>query len=374
MGDLAKFLSFAPLRSGITILGVALGFFALTIMTSMAFHFHILAKRFERMVQGKLFIREESGFFGSGIISINSLQELSKIRGVKEVVPVLLGRLRKGEVYVFGLPELIVAFPVHQRKIFYDNIFLISGRWIDENNNYECVVGADIAKEFQVSVGKGILIKGKELTVTGILERTGSYEDKQVLIPFSLGEELFGKKGLASFIILLPENNVSLDYLVQEIKKINKNIEVLTPIQLSNSTQGAVILWDTLSIGIGVLAVIIGGLLIVVLMIINVMERIREIGIKRVLGASKLDIFKEFLMEAFWIGMGGGILGIVIGFMFIKFFGFWLEERGMVLFYLSPQVLGLLLIGAGFLGLAGGTIPAYIASGLKPLKALKGWK
>ena len=149
-------------------------------------------------------------------------------------------------------------------------------------------------------------------------------------------------------------------------------MELLTPDRLEQSAKNAMVLWDAIALGLGLIAVLIGALSIVTVMMLSVMERVKEIGIKRVAGASRLDIFFEFLTQAFLMGVIGGCFGIGMAFGFIHIFGLWLQERGMTLFDFSPLTLALLLVGASFLGIAGGSVPAYIASGFQPLRALKG--
>lgn len=372
MIELVRLFRYTPKRSILTVLGVALGFFSLTIMISMAVHFHLIAKRFDRMARGKLFIREESGFLGGGAISIETLDEFSKIKGVDMVVPVLLGRLRKGELYVFGLPELIVALSPGREYVLYEGVRLLTGRWITDNDENGCVAGADIVREFNLKQGGILSVRGKALSVVGTLERTGGYEDKHVIVSLTLGQKLMGKEGLASFGVLLPSNTILLDELPDKIAEISEGLEIITPHKLEQSIKNAIVVWDVLSVGLGVIAVLIGGLCIVTIMMMSVMERVREIGIKRVLGASRLDILTEFLKEACGIAMAGGIAGVLAALGFVKIFGIWLSNYGMTLFELSPVLFIILFLISAFVGVIGGIIPAYIASGYKPLQALKG--
>lgn len=372
LGEFVRIFRYTPGRIIITILGIALGFFTLTIMASMATHFRFIADRFSHITQGKLFLREGSGFFGGGALPIEDILTFSKLDGVKDVAPVLIGRLRQSELYVFGLPELIVGIPPESRDVLYKNVRLLSGRWIESEDVFGCVVGADIANEFHLNVGKKLKVKGELLEVAGILERTSGYEDKQVIVLLSTGQKLLGRYGLVSLGIIVPDENVELNELAKTINKLNNNIDVITPKQLEQSAKNAVVLWDTLAIGLGVIAVLIGTLSIITVMLLSVMERVREIGIKRTIGASRLDVFFEFLNQSFWMGVIGGGAGIGTALIFIHFFSVWLAGRGMTLFEISPGMIVTLFILASFIGLFSGSVPAYIASGFKPLRALKG--
>jgi putative ABC transport system permease protein len=119
--------------------------------------------------------------------------------------------------------------------------------------------------------------------------------------------------------------------------------------------------------GIALIALIVGGIGIMNVMYISVMERVKEIGIRRAVGAKEKDILLQFLTEALFLCLSGGIIGIFLG-MFVAYYFMPFFDIPLVI-SLPPIMLGLL--SAGIIGIIAGLKPAIKASKLDPVEILQ---
>ena len=134
-------------------------------------------------------------------------------------------------------------------------------------------------------------------------------------------------------------------------------------------TIGAV--FSAVLFGIALLSLAVGGLSTINTMAMSVAERTREIGIKRAIGASRWRIRREIVLESAAIGLISGLLGLIVGASLTYLFNEMGRASGNILFLLTPQT-ALLAVGfATGLGALAGFIPAWHASRLDPVAALR---
>ena len=127
--------------------------------------------------------------------------------------------------------------------------------------------------------------------------------------------------------------------------------------------------------GIGAISLLVGGIGIMNIMLVSVSERTREIGIRKSLGAKKIDILSQFLTESVVISIIGGSLGIGLSYLIMFIINMIAKnsiigESGTVFFVSSNAVL-LAIFSSLVIGLFFGIFPAYKASKLKPIEALR---
>ena len=119
--------------------------------------------------------------------------------------------------------------------------------------------------------------------------------------------------------------------------------------------------------GVAAMALLIGGVVIMSLMSIAVSERRKEIGVRRSVGAARADIIFQFLLEAVLVSLAGGILGVLLGWSGMELVTRLLRLPQIVVW--QPFILSILLSLA--LGIAFGIYPAWTASNVDPIKALR---
>lgn len=351
----------------------------------MTIHFARMANRFQRSISGKLFIRERSGFLGGGAIDEEELSSLSNIPGIARVIPIVLARLRPHEIVVFGLPQMVLGVPLPDIPELLKGTSLVQGRYPQQPD--ECLLGANLAQPNRTSFYYNGKLKsffyyggaykslfyygGTTWKVAGVMERTNGQEDQEAILSLSAMEALTGRKGIVSYGVVTGKPNISPDSLAALIEAKHPHWEVLPPKLLLQNIRKSEILWNALTLGTGLLAVLIGGIGILTTMMMAVQEQTKEIAILKSLGASHSQVFSLFLLQSLLISGTGSSLGLFAGLLFVKKVNFILAGQGMILFEPTAALLGAGLLLAILLSLFGGFYPAFSGSKIRVAEALR---
>jgi len=178
-------------------------------------------------------------------------------------------------------------------------------------NAEQALVGTMAADLLELNLGDKIAI---EVTITGILEETGSNEDYQVFLPIDIAQEAFDKEGLVSSIDVralcsaCPTSDIA--------GSINENILGVRAVavkQIAETEMGMMEKVSRFLLALAGITLAVGCFGVVNTMLTSVHERIKDIGIMRAVGASRNQIIKVFLYEAVIVGVVGGLLGYVVG-------------------------------------------------------------
>lgn len=262
---------------------------------------------------------------------------------------------------------------------------LKSGRFITrldlENSDKVAVIGATVEKKLFEGVdplGKTIKVKGVNFTIVGTLESVMNAaegtKDDYVFIPVNVAQRTLKIKNITMFIAKASsQDTVDLakqkieDYLYSVYK--DKDDYILFTQESILSMLGDVSSIMMLILGsIATISLVVGGIGIMNIMLVSVTERTREIGIRKAIGAKKKDILVQFLIEALMLTGIGGIIGIILGLITIKY--------GIGSISLITPVYSLSWTLAAFLisltiGVVFGIFPAYKAAKLNPIDALR---
>ena len=266
------------------------------------------------------------------------------------------------------------------------------GRFLDRQDVADhtpvAVIGTTVASELFKGVdplGRTIDIGGVPMTVVGVLGAVGSSatssttsEDDQVVVPLTTaGERLFGSASLSS-ILVEARSQASLSAAYQEI-----DTELLALHHIANPTgadftitsqrslvSAATSVDRTLTIllaGIAAISLLVGGIGVMNIMLVSVTERVREIGLRKALGATPRLIRRQFLLEASVLGSSGGALGALVGALGAAFLPHAVGEP----ITLSGLAMGGALVVAIAIGMIFGVYPASRAARLAPIDALR---
>ena len=265
---------------------------------------------------------------------------------------------------------------------------MLYGRFFTDAESYRhapvVVVGEDIQKAWfqnEDPVGKWVEIDGHSFEVVGVMKRSAQTmpgdDDVRLLLPYHSMRKLF-PTAREHMLIVAPETGRQAAAL-DEIKSVlrierrvpnNKpdNFSVSTSEQLIEQFRGVTGMVAIVMVVLSSIGLLVGGIGVMNIMLVSVTERTREIGIRKALGARKLDIIIQFLTEAITLTAIGGILGITIG---------WLISLACRLVFPSlPTVVPLWAVAAGFavsvgVGIFFGIWPANKAAQLDPVEALR---
>ncbi len=269
------------------------------------------------------------------------------------------------------------------------NLDLTSGRYFaeseDETAQAVAVVGWDIKDELfpQLDpVGRTLLLGGAPYRVIGLLAKQGrtlgQSRDSQVFVPVQTYRRAFGGRSSLNILVQAKGGVTGVEDAVDEVRGVMRSLRHTSfraPDPMGVVTAESLqTLWAQISAAAFILSLLIasvslgvGGIVIMNIMLVAVVERTREIGVRMALGARKRDIRRQFLLEAALLSLGGGLAGVVLGSL--TAFG----VKGILDFpaQVTPPILVAGILLSGGVGLLAGYWPARSASNLPVVEALR---
>ncbi|VVB83526.1 MacB-like periplasmic core domain protein [uncultured archaeon] len=387
------------LRSWLTILGVFIGIAAVVALMTMGNGLKTaITEQFSSLSTDKLLIENAgTGFGPPGSTSIRKLNQhdadvISKVAGVKEVASRLL-RMAKVEFNKNANFDYIESIPnnADEAKEIYNsmNVKLAGGRFLKTEDSGKVFIGSEIAKEDsfgkEISVGDKILIQGESFEVIGILKPASSFQiNLMIFMNEKDMKKLLNIEDEYDMIVVQVSDSKETENVAEKIKedlrkdrneKIGEeDFSVQTPMQAISSVNTILDIINLIIEGIAAISLLIGGIGIANTMYTSVLERTKEIGTMKAIGAKNKEIMYIFIIESGLLGLIGGIIGAVLGIS-LAFGVAGIANSAFGSEILSVQLSYLLIFGsiafAFVIGLISGLIPALQASKLKPVEALR---
>jgi len=228
----------------------------------------------------------------------------------------------------------------------------------------QALVGAVAAELLEINAGDRIGLNGSDITVTGILEETGSNDDYQIFVPIGTLQRLFDKDGLISSIdIRALCNACPVEFIADGINQNIPGVRAVAVKQVAASEMGMMEKMNKFMLALAGITVAVGLFGVVNTMMASVHERVKDIGIMRAVGASRNQIIKVFIYEAIIIGIMGGIFGYAAGTLLAYAVGPLIFE-GTAISYV-PQYFPLSLALATFIAVTAAVYPAFRATRIK---------
>lgn len=415
-------------RTFLTILGITVGIFAFTVMGSMALKFNKMIGGGKKYITGQITLSPKGASFmdsgGNGMLPVDLLNKIRQIDGVSGVNAGVALALKEpdpdnpmGGGVSMGPAPTIEGFdqsaPTLNRN--WTTMDMKAGKMIDKDSkDDEIAVGYSIALDNKLKVGDTFNIRGKDFKVAGILAQTMTGPDSYVMMPLSSARELFvaanpflkslkdrsaeaAKVSDAELAKMSPsareqiiqaksfnmedvstgaqvgwKDGADPEAVVQRIKDQYKDqVVVLSPQKMGEEIDKASAMFNAIIFGAALLALIVGGFSVINTMVMSISERTKEIGIKKAIGAGRRTIAWEYTLEAGVIGLVGGLVGMGLGALTAGLINHKMAEKGAEIFLLEPNFLIGVVIFSFCLGILAGVIPAYRASRMKVVDAIR---
>ena len=358
-------------RTGLTVFGIVIGIFAVTVMGSMTEYFNQLIDNGIKLAGTAITISPKGGLYS--VITESDVRRIERVPGIKAIVPLVSARLEPGGSIQFGPPEQVIGEPPDLAS--YVNPAVTRGRWLQRGDTFQAVIGVKIANKRNLDIGSTLTWREHDFTVVGIMRQTQTTPDTSVVIPIDEERHILKQPNLIAGVYAVPQDATpaASNALARRIQAEVDTVKVQTlEEQLDQIRQGLVV-FNVIMLGGAIIAAIVGGLAVINTMVMSVNERTREIGLKKAIGASDGDIVKEYLTEAALIGLIGGLVGLALGTGFANLLNTTTAASlgGTEIFTVTPR---LALIAVGFatvLGTGAGLYPAWNAARLNPVEALR---
>src|SRR3989344_5729811 len=358
------------LRSWLTIIGIIIGVAAIISLITLSRGLeNTIQEQFETFGANRILISSR-GFQGPGTASqgltIDDVDTIEKISGFDYVIPAIFrsSEIINNKEVAF---TLVAAIPSEDFQEFFEDsgIEMKEGRFIKSGEKSAAIIGARAAKEMfskELRIGNKIEINKHEFKVVGILEEVGnSQDDNQINIPLETAREVFNEPDHVDTIIAQAKTDTDIPALQRKIekeleqKRDDTNFQVLTATQILEQISQVLGIMQVVLVGIAAISLIVGA-----------------IGIMKAVGARNSDIMKIFLIESGLMGLVGGIFGTALGTIVALIVEKISSQSGFLLIIRIEY--GLLLFGLLFaflVGMISGALPAYQASKLRPVDALR---
>lgn len=267
------------------------------------------------------------------------------------------------------------------------NLKIEKGRFLDDSKDNEVLLGnmfSDPDNGLNSKVGDEILIQGKPFIVVGILKKTGSFMiDISTYINEKGMENLFDLDNEYSFIGARIDTEKDMKEIISNIEKVirkKRHVKEYNQDFTVQSAQATLNQVNSILGGVQIFVYIIAGISILVsgigisnTMFTSVLERTKDIGIMKSIGATNRTIFTLFLIESGLLGMIGGIIGVILGSSIAVGLAA-LGRQAMGLDLIQARISFALIFGAisfsFIIGTVSGLIPAIKASKQNPVEAL----
>jgi len=386
------------IRTFLTMLGIFIGIAAVVSLISISAGLEkAIIGQFSGLGTDKLVIQAaETGFGPPGSTAVKKLTEkdfnaIKKVKGVKLAAKRYIRTAslefenKLNYMYASTLPQ------DDSRQLVIDAMKLktVQGRMLKKDDKYKVLIGNDLySKEIfpkKIQVRDKVLINNIKFEVIGVLDKLGNPQfNSMFLLNEDVFKEILNIGDEIDIIAVQVSNQDEIPVISKDLAKelrSSRNVvlgkedfTIETPQQAISSLKTILNVIQAVIIGIAAISLVVGGIGIMNTMYTSVLERTKEIGIMKSIGAKNSDILIIFLIESGILGLIGGLIGIILGISFSKL----IEISSSMM--LGPGILqasfsSFLILGSlsfsFFIGIISGVLPAKQASELQPVEALR---
>jgi putative ABC transport system permease protein len=388
------------LRSLLTMIGIFIGIAAVVSLIGLGEGLrNAINSQFGFLGSDLLSITASGGFGppGSGVINPLTEKELDKAKQVSGVKGAA-GRLLESCKITFNRKTnfgYAVSIPNGDDRKIIEQVMGMKaekGRTLKDGDKGVVFLGYDFMDKDQfgkpIMPGSKIKIQDKEFTVIGIMTKKGSFQlDRAITLNEDDARDLFNRKNSPKDYDMIAVkfnegadvNKIKADIekglrKIRNVKEGEEDFAVQTPASVIATVNSIILGVQIFIYIIAAISILVGGIGIMNTMYTAVVERTKEIGIMKSIGAKNSTVFALFFIESGLLGIIGGSIGALLGFLFangLALIGRLILGSGLISASISPALIGSALLFSFILGSFFGTVPAYRASRLNPVDALR---
>lgn len=276
-------------------------------------------------------------------------------------------------------------FSINEFKAARGRVFTRSE--VDDELSLVCLLGSQVAEKLfggTDAVGQSVKIRNTAYRVIGVMEKRGNIgflnADEMVFIPIKSGLKRFFNRDWLSWMSVQATGPDRIEELQKKVKPVLRRLhnirvgqpddfEMFTQEQVLREVNSFTLIFKLVFYSIAGISLVVGGIGIMNIMLVSVTERTREIGVRMAVGAHRMDILFQFLVEALIISVLGGGFGLLLGMMFADL----LDKvfQGIITTQINVWIVVVALGVTTIVGIISGLYPAFKASRLDPVEALR---
>jgi len=370
------------MRSFLTMLGIIIGISSVIILVGLG--------------EGtKQQVSDQIESLGTNLVTVNltgnsaasisnaDITDLLTKPGIKKIAPELSQGSVNIKAGVTSTTTSLEASTADYSEI--RKISVASGRFIsnfDNENRFKvAVIGSETATNLFNStnvVGQTMYVNGIEFSIVGVLQSQGSSSagssDDRIIVPLSTAERLLQTTDIKTFYVEAQSQDTVSEaesyltlFLNNKLNSDTTAYRVFDQTSLLTTAATTTQSMTTMLSGIAAISLLVGGIGIMNIMLVSVVERTKEIGIRKAIGAKRSNILIQFLIESATISSLGGILGVAFGYL-----GAYIAQNFLnMTMVISPNIVLGAFLFSFFVGVVFGLYPANTASKLNPIDALR---
>ncbi len=350
-------------RTLLTMIGIAIGVAAVVTMGAMAEGF-INSYNMTLTSSGADVIAAQGDAVDVllSVVDEAVLPQIAAIQGVEQASGALIGMITTPDVPYF------IVFGLEPGAFGTDHYKVVEGEPIRRPR--EMLLGRTAARSFKKHVGDSFKVLDTNFHIAGLYETGQALEEWGALIAMDDAQQVFKKPRQVTYIQIKARRTEYVQGIVDEItRRFPKMAASRSANYMDNQAETTML--RAMGLFIGGLASVAGGMIMMNTMLMSVFERTREIGVLRALGWRRRRVLWLILGEALALGVGGGVLGMVLGFALIEMANQTPAVASMLQASVTPSLLGQAMGTALALGAIGGLYPAWRASKLEPVEAMR---
>jgi putative ABC transport system permease protein len=397
----------SPLRSWLAIIGIVIGIAAIVSIVSISEGARVTLERnlntlnaniititpgFSRASSiGPNFRNQENVFSAKetknltskDVIMLKSIPNIEFIQGVISESIDVNYQGKTARVSIQGVDPSVWKYIVSTE--------LSSGRYLIQGDVNSVVVGSRVSEMFSgMQINRQVMINGKSFKIVGVLKESGGSDDTRIFMPVESALTVLDGKtpnNYDSIIVKIKDMSLIDDTVAQVENKMmlshgitqqsKKDFTIISPKAMQERVSSALNTMSLFLTSIAAISLIVGLVGVMNTMFTSVIEKTKEIGILKSIGAKNSDIMIIFLLNSSIIGLIGGIIGIFLGIITSSFLtqfatlGTMPGRISLANTYISSVTIVKIFLISIITGIIAGATPAYKASKLKPIDALK---